>query len=197
LAQICPHLVRRQECIDYLARQDEVLLDFGRIRLICSYLGSSIPQAEPEAHRGEETKCPEQAIFVWGESELGGFAGGAAGSVAVQAGRVAVVCDGLLVRREAYVGLGCERHALQVIQCAELVGMESCLVEASPVEGNSLVGVAEKRAQTGGLIASQQTRGPKSFYDQAGYTGCSRSQIGIGKCSRTRFPGRAGPRWSS
>jgi hypothetical protein len=61
-----------------------------------------------------------------------------------------------------------------------LVGMESSLVEASPVERNSLVGVAEKRTQTGGLIASQQTRGAKSFHDQAGYTGCSRSQIGIG-----------------
>jgi hypothetical protein len=101
--------------------------------------------------------------------------------VVVQAGRVAVVCGGLFVGREAYIGLAGDGHALQVIQCDELVGMESSLVEASPVERNGLVGVAEKRTQTGCLIAFQHARGSKAFHDQAAYTGRSCSQVRIAK----------------
>jgi hypothetical protein len=59
--------------------------------------------------------------------------------------------------------------------------MESSLVEASPVERNGLVGVAEKRTQPGGLIASQHTLGTEAFHNQAGYTGRRCPQVRINK----------------
>jgi hypothetical protein len=36
LAQICPHLFGRQECKDYLAGENEMLLDLAGEGLICS-----------------------------------------------------------------------------------------------------------------------------------------------------------------
>jgi hypothetical protein len=74
--------------------------------------------------------------------------------MAVQAGRIAVVCNGLFVGREAYIGLAREGHTLQVLQGEELVRVKSSLVEASPVERNGFVGVVEQGTQTSGLIAS-------------------------------------------
>jgi len=57
---------------------------------------------------------------------------------------------------------------MQIIESEELVGMESSLVEATPVEGNVLVCVVEERSETGGLIAPQLSGGTEPFHKEAG-----------------------------